>query len=76
MIQTRPDGPLAALLSVRRQPAVDNVFLSMCRFCTFRDVAMFGDFTERSHQALGILTGEAERREELRLSTVVRVGFV
>ena len=46
----------------------------MRRFCAFHDLAMFGDFPERSRQALGILTGEAERREKLRLSTVVRVG--
>ena len=72
----RPDGPLAALLSVRRQPAVNNVFLSVHRFSAFHDLAMFGDVPERPHQALGILAGEAERREEPRLPTVVRVGFV
>jgi hypothetical protein len=37
---------------------------------------MFGDSPKRSHQTLRILTGEGERREELRLPTVVRVGFV
>jgi hypothetical protein len=66
----RPDRPLAALLSVRGQPATDNVFLSMRRFSAFHDFAMFGDFPEHSHQALGILMGEAERREEPRLSTL------
>jgi hypothetical protein len=37
---------------------------------------MFGDVPKGIYQAVGILAGKAERREEPPLPTVVRVGFV
>ena len=40
------------------------------------DLAMFGDVPQGLHQPVGILSGETERHEELRLPAVVRVGFV
>jgi hypothetical protein len=36
----RTDEPLAALFSVRRQPALDNIFLAMDRMGILNDVAV------------------------------------
>jgi hypothetical protein len=42
----RPDGPLPAFLSLRRQPAVNNTFLAVCRFDTADDLPVFGNVSE------------------------------
>jgi hypothetical protein len=40
------------------------------------DLAMFRDGPQSLYQPVGILSGETERHEELRLPAVIRVGFV
>ena len=63
-------------MSLHCQPAVNNIFLAVHRFRAADDLAAFGDVSERLHQRLGILPGEAEQSEEPRLPAVIRVGFV
>ena len=63
-------------MSLRRQPAVNNISLAVLRFSAVHDLATFGDVPESVRQTLGIIVRETEQREEPRLSTVVRMGFV
>jgi hypothetical protein len=60
----RTDEPLAALFSVRRQPALDNIFLAMDRMGILNDVAVFREGSERGHEALWFVDREAEGLED------------
>ena len=76
MIQTVLIDHCRALLSVHRQPAVNNIFLAVHRFRTADDLPVFGNVSEGLYQALGILPRVAEQSEESRLPAIVRMGFV
>ena len=56
----RPDVRLTALLSVHRQPAVNNIFLAVRRFHAVHDVAIFGDVAQRLHQEFRVIAREPE----------------
>jgi hypothetical protein len=57
---------------VHWQPAVNNIFLAVHGFSGMHDLAIFGGVPQGLHQPVGILSGETERHEELRLPAVIR----
>jgi hypothetical protein len=72
----RPDQPLAALFSVRRQPPLDNIFLAMDRMCILNEIAVFRESSERGDEALWVFDRKGERLEEPRLAAVVGMSGV
>jgi hypothetical protein len=60
----RPGDPTVATFSLRRQRAVDNIFLAMRRLDDFPGLS---NLAQSGNQQVGGIDGEAERLEEVRL---------
>jgi hypothetical protein len=71
-----PGDPTVATLSLRRQRAVDNIFLAMRRLDAFDDFPGLSNLAQGSNQEVRGIDGEAERLEEVRLPTIVGMGRI
>jgi hypothetical protein len=72
----RPGDPTVATFSLRRQRAVDNIFLAMRRLDTFDDFPGLSNLAQGGNQQVRGIDGEAERLEEVRLPTIVGMGRI
>ena len=72
----RPGDPTVATFSLRRQRAVDNIFLAMRRLDAFDDFPRLSNHPQGGNQQVRGIDGEAERLEEARLPTVVGMSRI
>ena len=72
----RPGDPTVATFSLRRQRAIDNIFLAMRRLDAFDDFPGLRNLAQGGNQQVRGIGGEAERLEEMRFPTIVGMGRI